>query len=184
MASDISKFVERIVKLPQIKMAQTCKEINRTVDYFEDRQFVGVVSTESLRLLIRRSYTSRSVAGFLASILYFVDSDVLTDDVFQTLLHYPQKKLRRTFLVAISHCPISLYQLEAICKQRICSEAYAQLLWCAATNDCFTLLDVQRIVTENRQFRECVDYSRLVQDPTVSKSKQQFFYELSNHKTV
>lgn len=119
MASDISEFVEHIVTLPPKEMAKTCKAINATVDYFEEQQLVGVVSTESLRLLIRRSYTSRNVAGFLAKVLYFVNADVLTDDVFQKLLHFPQKKLRRTFLVAISHCPISLYQLNAICEEQV-----------------------------------------------------------------
>lgn len=180
MASDISEFVEHIVTLPPKEMAKTCKAINATVDYFEEQQLVGVVSTESLRLLIRRSYTSRNVAGFLATVLYFVNADVLTDDVFQKLLHFPQKKLRRTFLVAISHCPISLYQLNAICEEQVCSEAYAQLLWYAATNDCFTLLDIQRIVAKNRQFRGCVDYLGLAKDPAVSKPKQRLFYELSN----
>ncbi len=58
------------------------------------------------------------------------------------------QKLRRTFLVAISHCSISLYPLNAICKLQICSEAYAQLLWYAATNDCFTLLDIRLIFRE------------------------------------
>lgn len=176
----ISELVEHIVGLPRRERIRACKRINATADYFEDRQITGIVTTEELLSLLRSSYTSPSVAGFLASVLYFVDSDVLTEEVFQKLCRFPNKRLRRTFLVALSHCRISVYQLEAICKLQICSEAYAQLLWHAATNDCFTLTDVRKIVAENRRFERCVDYLSLARNEAVSEAKRRFFHELSS----
>lgn len=139
----------------------------------------GVVSTKNLLTLIRESYTSSAVAGFLANVLYYVDSQGLTDEVFQRLLHFPYKKMRRTFLVAISHSPISLYQLEVICKLQICTEAYAQLLQHTALNRCFTLIDVQKLVAENQRFLNCIDYASLAQEEEVSEDKRVFFRKLA-----
>lgn len=181
MINNISELAGSIARLPRRERTRVCKRINSTRDYWE-QQIKGIVSTETLLALIRESYTSASVAGFLASVLFFVDSNVLTDEVFQELLHFPYKKMRRTYLVAISHCPISVYQLESICKLQICSEAYAQLIWHAATNGCFTLVDIQRIVAENRRFLRCVDYNSLASHENVSEEKRLYLCELAHRQ--
>lgn len=177
---NIEELTQRILRLPQRQRIKAFRKINNTVDYFEDCQIAGHISERSLLSLIRRSYTSPSTAGFLASALYFVDSEVLTDEVFQKLLHFPWQKMRRTFPVAISHCPISVHQLEAICKLQICGEAYAQLLWSIATNPTSTLSDVQRTVAENRQFFHCIDYAELAKEEQIGETKRQYFSELAD----
>lgn len=179
MKNNISQLVDSIINMPRRERIRACKEMNATVDYFEERQMAGVVSTKNLLTLIRESYTSSAVAGFLANVLYYVDSQGLTDEVFQKLLHFPYKKMRRTFLVAISHCSISLYQLEVICKLQICTEAYAQLLQHTALNRCFTLIDVQKLVAENQRFLNCIDYASLAQEEEVSEDKRVFFRKLA-----
>lgn len=179
MIYNISEFVDNIVRLPWMERIQACHKLNARVVFFEDHRMTGIVSTTSLLALIRYSYISPSIAGFLARVLYYVNSDVLTDEVFQKLIHFPRRKLRRTFLVAIAHCPISVYQLQYICKLRICSESYAQLLYYAATNSCFTVVDVRRIVTENRQFFGCVDYLKLAENGNISEDKRLYFNEIA-----
>ena len=69
MENNISQLVDSIINMPRRERIRACKEMNATVDYFEERQMAGVVSTKNLLTLIRESYTSSAVAGFLANVL-------------------------------------------------------------------------------------------------------------------
>lgn len=179
MVYHISRLADHIIRLPCRERRRFCNGITNEMLDADNVQFEGAISEEALIRLIRYGYTSAGVRGILSFALLSVTAEEITDAVFQKLLHFPWRKMRETFLMAIAHCPVSVYQLEAICRLQICTESYAQLIWHAAANDCFTLVDVQKIVAENRKFLSVVDYAGLAQNPRVSEEKRQFFADLA-----
>ena len=79
------------------------------------------------------------------------------------------KKCKKTLLVSLSHCKLSIYQLIYICELKICAEAFAQLLDIYLLEDCFTVYDLHKLLIDNHKYVKCIDFPNLFSDKAMEK---------------
>lgn len=116
----------------------------------------------------------REIAMILPRMLEFSDSRTISERVFSALCRYPGKKRRNSLLTSISHCRISFYQLQEICKQKICVEAFAALLDMYISYDIFSLDDLKKLCSENETFVCTINFRSLINEGITSLEKKEF----------
>lgn len=149
-----------------------CDAISRDYDYFES--VYGTLTQENAILLIQQSLLQKNLFSILSCALYFSDSQTISNAVFKSICSYPGAKKQKTLLKSIAHCPISFYQLQEICKRKICVEAFASLVVLYVQNPCFTVWDLQKLVGENMDFLVAIDWKGVLRDCAIDNHKREY----------
>ena len=173
---DINILVEEILFSPYAYSKKLCKTIIDDYDYFDN--VGGVLKEENVKTLIQRSKKRKEISKILPKILYFSDEHTISDAIFTMLCSYPKKRYRNSLLTSIAHCKISFYQLHEICKRRICLEAFASLLDVYVENECFTVLDLQKLIEDNAEYLSAIDLKQVLKDYTSTGPKRNFLERL------
>lgn len=130
--------------------------------YLEDDCFdkvTGFLSSENAKKLIQGSKKSKIIKRLLPQFFYFCNTDTISDQVFTMIKHYSNSKIRKSLYTSISHCDLSLYQLQHINDKILCLEAFAKLLDYYLHYDCFTYLDLDRLLKNKTSLIRGIDWS-------------------------
>ena len=152
---DINFFINQVLSSKEIRK-ETVKKCEVDSGYFEDN-FMGTIRSDLLLKVIEISYKDKDIRNFLGFLLYFCDAESVTNVIFRKLLRYPSK-MKRTYLTALGHCPLSFYQLSVLCKKNVGTEAVCQMLDRIAFNNCFTAQDLQYFLKMNRCYGVVLKY--------------------------
>lgn len=179
---DINQVARYLLRLPSREINRRCRNIIENYDYFDEVQ--GTLNSEHAKQLICKSYRYKMLAHILPSLLYFSDEHTITDEVFWMICHYIRKDVRRSMLVALAHCPISIYQLQSICEKNVCFEAFATLLYIYATNKCFTATDLKVLICENSRYLKAIDIESLLKEKMIDQEKRTTLVYAEQHYCV
>lgn len=124
------------------------ERIKISIDYI-DINYEGKLDSAKLLKLIDKSYKNKYLKRILVFILYFCDYKSVTNLNFQKLIEYPGK-IRKQYLIALSHCELSFYQLMYLNRKKVGTEAFCQLIYIIYTNDCFTDKDLMSLIGYNK----------------------------------
>lgn len=167
---NVNILAERIINANTLARKKLCNWLNEDWDIFD--AFSGTLTEGNAFELIKRSRYQREITVILPHMLQFSDSRTISERVFSSLCRYPNKRCRNSSLVSIAHCPISFYQLQEICKRKICVEAFAALFDMYAANDIFTVDDLKRLVADNKWCIKSVNFHAVLEDGIVSGEKK------------
>lgn len=173
---NINILAERIINANAFERKTLCNWLDEDWDIFDT--FSGTLTEGNAFKLIKRSRYQREITLILPHMLRFSDSHTISERVFSSLYRYPNKSRRNSLLVSIAHCPISFYQLQEICKQKICVEAFAALFDMYVANDVFTVDDLKKLVADNKWCVRSVNYHAVLEDGIVSGEKKAFVERL------
>ena len=142
------------------------KEI--TPNYIETEVY-GYLNSNNLLLLLEKSLTNRKIRSLLPFLLFYCNDKSVTVKAFELIKSYKFRKCRKTLLVSLAHCKLSVYQLMYICELKICVEAFAQLLDIYLLEDCFTVYDLHKLLIDNHKYVKCIDFSNLFSSEIMEK---------------
>lgn len=116
-----------------------------------------------LKQLICCAKSNRKIRDMLFDILYYVNTESVTDENFQLLLRFP-KKYRNTYLSNICHAELSFYQMQIINRYPVALEAFAWLFDKICAYDCFSKEDMLSILRENPDVKpiaimDCINFA-------------------------
>lgn len=123
----------------------------------------GAINSEVLSNVIKRALWNRKVQSLLTGILWYVNKDSITDDVFRMLLRFPYR-IRHTYLDAIAHSNLAFYQYQMIYKADSCWEAFAYLFYKICEYDFFQEQDMLQLLRDNGDITSdgiqgCIDWA-------------------------
>lgn len=139
-------------------------------DYFE--KVTGFLSSQTAIRLLQKSQKSKNVRQHLSQFFYFCNTDTMTDQVFSLITNYPNAKIKKSLYVAISHCDISLYQLQFINDEILCLEAFSRLLDYYLHYDCFTYFDLDFLLKSNTKLINGINWSSFCKESINSKKQE------------
>ena len=171
-SEDINIVAERIINANTSERKTLCNWLDEDWDVFD--AFSGTLTEGNAFKLIKRSRYQREITLILPHMLKFSDSHTISERVFSSLCRYPNKRRRNSLLISIAHCPISFYQLQEICRRKICVEAFAALFDMYAANDFFTVNDLRKLVADNKRCVRSVNFYAVLEDGIVSGEKKAF----------
>lgn len=147
-----------------------------TPDYIEAEVY-GYLNSNNLLLLLEKSLTNKRIRLLLPFLLFYCNDKSVTVEAFELIKNYKFRKFKKNLLISLSHCKLSIYQLMYICELEICVEAFAQLLDIYLLEDCFTIYDLHKLLTDHTKYVKCIDFSILFSDEIMAKvdgSKKDF----------
>ena len=131
-------------------------------------KYSGTLHNEVLLNIIQSSRKNKVLQRFLATFAYCLKADEVTPEIFELFLKY-KGKFKDTILMALSHAPLSIYQLQILTRLDIDDAAFCQLVLIVCKNDCFSKNDLLKLLQEN----------------VANKSQFSFLYdEISKDKTI
>lgn len=169
---NINSLAERIINANASERKILCNWLDEDWDIFDTLS--GTLTEGNAFKLIKRSRYQSEITLILPHMLKFSDSHTISERVFSSLCRYPNKRCRNSLLISIAHCPISFYQLQEICRRKICVEAFAALLDMYAANDIFTVDDLKKLVADNKWCVRSVNYHAVLEDGIISGEKKAF----------
>ena len=143
---NINNLVDDLLQTEE-KRKEIYGKIQNSIDYLE-KNFEGKLNSDNLLILIDKSYKDKYIKNILGLILYFCDFKSVTNQIFQKLIRYPGK-MRKSYLIALSHCNLSFYQLMYLNEKKVGTEAFCQLIYIMYSNDCFTDKDLIYFINNN-----------------------------------
>lgn len=164
---DINAIAETVLGL---NVSGKTSNGNQFEDYFE--KFTGFLSSQVAIRLLQQSKKSKNVRRYLSQFFYFCNTDTMTNQVFSFIKNYPNTKIRKSLYVAISHCDISLYQLQFINDEILCLEAFARLLDYYLHYDCFTHFDLDYLLKNNKKLINGINWSSFCKESINSKKQE------------
>lgn len=169
---NINILAERIINANVSERKTLCNWLNEDWDIFD--AFSGTLTEGNAFELIKRSRYQREITVILPHMLQFSDSRTISERVFSSLCRYLNKRCRNSSLVSIAHCPISFYQMQEICRRKICAEAFAALFDMYVANNIFTVDDLRKLVADNKWCVRSVNFHAVLEDGIVSGEKKTF----------
>ncbi|CAM1379643.1 hypothetical protein FF3_01123 [Fretibacterium fastidiosum] len=171
--------LKEIMKMSDAEMNVVCDALFN--DDYNDEWFEQAgreSSRETLLTLIEKSYSLCGVVGFLDTLLHYVNSKAVTDDVFQKIIKYPSRSTRRSLMISLAHSQIAIYQLEYICSKQICTEAFCQLANIINTDSNFTITDLEHLLNNSKKMvKEVVPIEEYLMDDRISNEKKSMLKE-------
>lgn len=136
---NINNLCDEIISNTE-KQNEIYLKMKEDYDYFEKNCY-GKLNNKILSKLLDMSLDDQYLQEILSLVLYFCDKNSISDENFNKLIHYPGK-IKKTYLIALSHCELSLYQLNYLNNKNISTEAFCQMLYIIFMNTCFTENDL------------------------------------------
>lgn len=150
-------------------------ELFNDYDYFDDVQ--GYLSEENALAIITESYGRSEIRQILPQMFYFSNVSTISETVFTAIMSYGAKKIQRDILIALSHCRISFYQLDIICREKICMEAYAALLDIYLNERCFSAVDLSLLLRENTEYINAIAWDMVLSSKDLEQDKRETIQE-------
>ena len=144
---EINKYIKELINNEKECDIITDKLINDGFDFFRE-EHLGFIQEETLLMLIQKSKRSKVLQCFLANLSYCLTADEVTPQIFELLLKF-KGKFKSTILMALSHAPLSIYQLQTLSKFNIDDQAFCQLVLVFCRNDCFSKNDLINLLQKN-----------------------------------
>ena len=151
---NINNLVDNLLQNAE-KREEIYGKIQNSIDYLE-KNFEGKLNSEKLLKLIDKSYKDKYIKSILGMILYYCDFKSVTNLIFQKLIKYPGK-MRKSYLIALSHCNLSFYQLMYLNGKKVGTEAFCQLIYMMYSNDCFTDKDLIYFINNHSHPSDLLD---------------------------
>lgn len=139
-------------------------------DYFDELD--GILSETNAFHLIELGKQNKIVLDLLPQLFMFCNCSTISDTVFSQIQSYPCEGIKRSIFISLSHCQISLYQLQYICSQKVCFEAFATLLDVYLLNDCFFVYDVVYLLNTNREYLRCINWDSIFDNQRYTFEKE------------
>lgn len=146
------------------------REIKQDVDFFENVD--GELREELACNLLIAAQKNRTIEKYLQSFFWFSNKQTISDRVFQLITEISRSGVQRSIFIALAHCEISFYQMEYIARQKVCFEAFAWMLRNYLLYQCFSVLDVERLMSENLDFLKCIDWEAYLTSNKCPPSKK------------
>lgn len=120
-------------------------------------QYTGVLSPNVLQLLfsIRRKEKCIVVPW---AIQYFGDTNSISYACFRKILRAPNK-FRRACMISMAHIELPIYQLVSINQYQYTFESFDTLFFMICKFDCFTIPDMELLLSSCRQKREIIAWN-------------------------
>ncbi len=145
---DVNDLMQHI-----IISVEFCQQLDRHVQEDADileNQVTNTAKASVLLQFVKQVKADFSLLSILESVLmYSIDANSITECVYEEIKSFPKAE-RQTLLIALAHNKISLYQLEEINRMNICTEAFCQLLSAYMSYDCFSAVDVKKLISKSR----------------------------------
>ena len=151
---DINEFVLRI-----LEDEKNCEEYCRNVDdggNYLQMNYCGTISEDSLINLIERSKTKLCYQCFLSDLVICLKEEEVTPEVFDKLISY-RGKYRKSILIGLAHCDLSVYQLLELTKLKIDIESLLKLILRFLKSDAFSSYDLEMLLKKYSKY--FVDFS-------------------------
>jgi hypothetical protein len=144
-------------------------------DYFDDVH--GYLSEDNALALIKESFGRSEIKQILAQMFYFSNVVTVSETVFTAIMSYSVKEIRRNILIALSHCSISYYQLDIICREKICMEAFAAMLDIYLNEYCFSAVDLSILLRENIEYINTIAWDLILSNKELERKKKDTIQE-------
>lgn len=156
------------------------KQFSKDKSFFEDFDFWDNVYGDLQEVyayeLIIKSMTNRNIAILLPFFMRHSNINTVSNRVFTLLKSYPRKKIRNSILISLAHCKISIYQLQYICQQKLCVEAFATLLDIYLKEQCFSCVDLSKLLEDNVNYIFGIDFAKIEEELSISLDKRKVLY--------
>lgn len=146
------------------------EEVLISLDFFDE--VYGFLSEENAIALITKSQEHNDMGWLLPQLFYFADANTISEVVFSMILSFKMKDVRRNILIALAHCNISFYQLEFICREKICIEAFATLLASYLVCNCFSTIDLSKLLSENVALLGGIAWDKVLENNNLDSNKR------------
>ena len=153
-----------------------------TPDYIETEVY-GYFNSDNLLFVLQKSLRNKKIRDLLPDLLFYCNDKSVSVEVFDFVKKYKFKKRRRTLLISLAHCQLSIYQLRYISELNICGEAFAQLLDIYLFNDCFSIYDLENLLIDNDNHIKSIDFPSLFSCESatkIDKNKKEFLTKFIN----
>ena len=107
----------------------------------------GNIKPDILNAVICKAKRDRRLRIMLTGILWYVDTESISDKNFRMLLCFPHNK-RCTYLAAISHTEIAFYQMQMINRISSSFESFVWLFERICVNDFFKEEDMLQLLRD------------------------------------
>lgn len=161
-----------------LSCSDTCPDFLELIDdydYFDDVH--GYLSEENALALITESYERSELGQLLPQMFYFSNISTISETVFAAIMSYSVKEIQQDILIALSHCRISFYQLDIICRKKICIEAFAALLDIYLNESCFSTVDLSKLLCENTEFIHGIAWDMVLANEKLERNKIEIIQE-------
>lgn len=168
---EINEYLKSVI-YDEEKCKNCTKKLENDGHEFFRSEYPCTLKNEILLELIQSSRKSKVLQRFLASFAYCLKAEEVTPQIFKLFLKY-KGKFRDTILMALSHAPLSVYQLQILAKLNIDDAAFCQLVLLYCKIDCFSENDLLNLLQENISNKEQLPhlYQALSKDVLVSARK-------------
>lgn len=142
---DVNEFVLRI-----LEDEKNCEEYCRNVDdggNYLQMNYCGTISEDSLINLIEKSKTKLCYQCFLSDLVICLKEEEVTPEVFDKLMLF-RGKYRKSILIGLAHCDLSVYQLLELTKLKIDIEPLLKLILRFLKSDAFSAYDLEILLNK------------------------------------
>lgn len=152
MQLKVNELVEKLSDKDYFKFVLS--KLEEDPDYLEYscikeyRKLEGELTSESASYIIDKLRANKKWQPIAANLLFYSTANTITNDVFSKIMSL-RPSLKHICLESLSHCRLSIYQMEAICKMKRYEETFLQLLDIYLHNDCFTAMDLNILLSNN-----------------------------------
>ena len=156
--TDVNDYVSNLLQNRGLrkKAFRDFSENNYSVD-----NLCGVLTAERLHALLLEARHSRILKMLLTDLLYYVDSESMTDENFSLLLKF-RTKYRTTYLSCLGHAELSFYQMQVLNRYPLAYEAFSWLFDKICNYEAFTDGDMLHLLQQNPDIKavavqSCID---------------------------
>ena len=124
---------------------------------------VGTMHCDVLYSYLTAAKRKRNLRKMLGELLWYTDAQSISDENFKLILNFPSR-YRRNYAFVLGHHSLAFYQMHTLNKYSQSYEVFAWLFDRICQYDCFTALDMQQILSENRSvtkfgIQQCIEHA-------------------------
>ena len=119
---NLSDFIQTVLFDGGISAAQN-KSLKENPDYLEGCTDTNIPESDLCELVLL-AQRDKNTACYLPNIVDSVDDAAITRRVFELLFHFPEKRIRDSLLVSLSHKTLDIASLAELCETNTCFECY------------------------------------------------------------
>ncbi len=140
---DLNEFVLKILE-DKKKCEDYCKNIEDGVSFLADN-YNGTISETALIQLIEKSETELCYQCFLSDLAFCLKEEDVTPKVFEKLISF-KGKYRKSILIGLAHCDLSIYQLNELTKLKVDIESLLHLILRVLKSSVFSPYDLEMLL--------------------------------------
>lgn len=122
------------------------KNLKKNPNWIEDN-LIGDIESDTLLKFLRASCRRRKYRIIMPDVIELANASAFNEEVFDFVLHYPEKTLRDELLISLCHKKLKEDQLIVLCEQEISFECYFELAILYYSNTKYQIEDLMRVIT-------------------------------------